>query len=98
MYNPPAKHCLPDQKLQYPITTISVASKSVDTSLRVKVMVVLSPALSLSTSLLMAIVGTLVSIVKSTELFASAPSTLIFPAASLNLSLATEIVPPLPLL
>jgi hypothetical protein len=34
-----------------------------------------------------------VSIVKSTELFASAPSTLILPAASLNLSLATEIVP-----
>jgi hypothetical protein len=52
-------------------TTISVASKTVDSSLRVKVMVVLSPALSLSTSLLMAIVGTLVSIVKSTELFAS---------------------------
>jgi hypothetical protein len=44
-------------------------------------MVVLSPALSLSTSLLMTIVGTLVSIVKNTELFASAPSTLILPAA-----------------
>jgi hypothetical protein len=51
----------------------SVVSKSVDISLRVKVMVVLSPALSLSVSLLMIIVGTLVSIVKNTELFTSAP-------------------------
>jgi hypothetical protein len=61
-------------------------------------MVVLSPVLSLSVSLLMAIVGTLVSIVKNTELFASAPSTLILPVASLNLSLATERAPPLLLL
>jgi hypothetical protein len=42
--------------------------------------------------------GTLVSIIKNTELFASAPSTLILPAASLNLSLATEIVPAVTLL
>jgi hypothetical protein len=56
-------------------------------------MVALSPTLSLSMSLLMAIVGTLVSIIKNTELFTSAPSTLILPAASLNLSLATKIVP-----
>jgi hypothetical protein len=33
--------------------------------------------------------GTLVSIIKNTELFASTPSTLVLPAASLNLSLAT---------
>jgi hypothetical protein len=31
--------------------------------------------------------GTLVSIIKNTELFASAPSPLILPAASLNLSI-----------
>jgi hypothetical protein len=46
----------------------------------------------------MIIVGTLVSIVKNTELFTSAPSTLVLPAASLNLSLATEIVPVVTLL
>jgi hypothetical protein len=39
------------------VTTISVASKSVDTSLRVKVMVALSSALSLLTLLLMAMVS-----------------------------------------
>jgi hypothetical protein len=35
---------------------------------------------------------------KNTELFTSAPSTLVLPAASLNLSLATEIVPAVALL
>jgi hypothetical protein len=34
----------------------------------------------------------------NTELFESTPSTLILPAASLNLSLATEIVPAVTLL
>ena len=78
-----------------PETETSDLMKSVEASERVKVSVDVSPALrelSASSSVI-AIVGLLVSTVKVTELFASAPSLLVLPAASENFVLATEIAP-----
>ena len=57
-----------------------------------------SPDLRLVLLLLMAIVGTTVSTVIVTVLFASAPSAFWFPFASVNLPLATETTPAVVLL
>ena len=83
-----------------PETETSDSTKSVEASERVKVSVDVSPALkeSSASSSVMAMVGgvvsaAVVSTVKVTELFASAPSLLVLPEESENLEEATEITP-----
>ena len=57
-----------------PVALTSAAVKSVDASERVKVSDAVSPALRVETLLEIAIVGRMVSTVRVTVLFASAPS------------------------
>ena len=76
-----------------PVTVTSEATKLVDASLRVKVSVAVSPAMRLDLLLVTAIVGIRVSTAKVTVLFASAPSALALPAASVNTPLATLTTP-----
>ena len=76
-----------------PETTTSDSMKSVDASERVNVSVEVSPAFKEETSDVTAMVGLTVSTEKMTVLLASAPSLLVFPAASENFELATEITP-----
>ena len=76
-----------------PVTVTSEATKLVEASLRVKVRVVVSPAIRLLLLALKAIVGTTVSTERVMALFASEPSALALPAASVNTPLATLTVP-----
>ncbi len=76
-----------------PVTVMSLATKSVEASDRVNVIVAVSPASRLVLLLEMAIVGRIVSTVMVTVLLASAPSALKLPAASENLLLSTNTTP-----
>ena len=76
-----------------PVAVTSSAAKLVEASERVKVMVAVSPALRVETLLEMEIVGRMVSTVRVTVLFASAPSLLVLPAASEKVLDATEMTP-----
>ena len=75
------------------MTATSDELKSVDDSLKVNEIVAVSPAFTDDLLLVIAIVGTTVSTVIVTVLFASVPSVLKFPAASLNVLLATDTTP-----
>ena len=86
-----------------PVTVMSEAMKLVEGSLRVKVSVATSPALSFNTLALTAIVGGVVStgavlIINVTSLLASEPSALALPEASVNTPLATLTTPLMTLL
>ena len=73
-----------------PVTVTSPASKVVDSSLSVNVIVADSPLLSVALLLAMATVGATVS----TEITgASVPAVLSLPAASVNRPAATDTVP-----
>ena len=72
-----------------PVTATSLCVKSVLASLRVKVTMAVSPALSEVLLLVMAMVGTKVSVTMVTVLLVSAPSALRLPTASLKVLLAT---------
>ena len=76
-----------------PVAVTSPTTKLVEASERVKEMVAVSPALRELTLLVMAIVGRMVSTVRVTVLFASAPSLLVLPAASEKVLEATEMTP-----
>ena len=79
-----------------PLAVMLARARSATGSLRVKVMVAVSPLVSLVLSLVMAMVGGTVSMVlvdKVTVLLTSAPSAFWLPVASLNLALATEMTP-----
>ena len=72
-----------------PEMIISDATKLVDASLKVKVKLAESPPCKLDLLLDTAIVGTTVSTARVILLFASEPSALVFPAASVKTPLAT---------
>ena len=76
-----------------PETVTSEAVKVVDASLRVKVIVVVSPAIKLVLLALTETVGATVSTAIETKLFASEPSALALPATSMNTPLATLTMP-----
>ena len=76
----------------------SASAKSVDDSERVNVSVAVSPAINEETSELTAMVGLMLSTERVTELLLSLPSSLLLPAESENVELATEITPSVVLL
>ena len=76
-----------------PEEVMSVARKSVTVSLRVKLTTEDSPAFKLLSAAVTAMVGLIVLTLIVLTLSASAPSALIFPAASANLLLATLMTP-----
>ena len=76
-----------------PETLISLSTKSVDASERVKVTVVVSPAFNDEALDIIAMVGLTVSIESVKVLFASDPSALLLPAESENFDEATLITP-----
>ena len=77
---------------------MSARAKSVDVSLKVKVISAVSVALRVALLDVRAMVGVTVSMLKDTRLFESAPSALALPAASVNLVLATLTEPEVVLL
>ena len=76
-----------------PETVTSEAVKVVDASLRVKVIVVVSPTIKLVLLALTETVGATVSTTIESKLFASEPSEFALPAASMNTPLATLTTP-----
>ena len=76
-----------------PVTVTSDTVNVVEASLKVKVSVVVSPAMRLLVAELKAIVGTTVSTVKVMVLFVSEPSALKLPEESVNTPLATLTIP-----
>ncbi len=77
---------------------MSARAKSVDVSLKVKVISAVSPDLSAALSAETAIVGVIVSMVNDTLLFESVPSALALPVELENLVLATLTEPAVVLL
>ena len=75
-----------------PVTVMSEAVNVVEASLKVKVKLVVSPAIRLVLLELKAIVGTTVSTSLVMVLFVSEPSALALPTESVNVPLATLIV------
>ena len=75
------------------MTSISVKTKSLEDSVRVKVMAAVSPALRVETSEESAILGRTVSTVRVTVLLDSAPSWLLLLDESENLLLSTWMTP-----
>ena len=76
-----------------PATVTSAAVNVVEASLKVKVRVVVSPAIRLVLLADKAIVGVTVSTAKVMVLLVSEPSALVFPAASVKTPLAMLTVP-----
>ena len=76
-----------------PETARSASAKSEDDSERVKVRVAVSPALRDETSDVTAMVGLMLLTERVTELLLSLPSSLLLPAESENVELATEMTP-----